>query len=293
MIDALDENSLINEIVMSSEGRKLVLVVEGDLEILFFEPRVITSEVSVVNAHGKPRVLAAAQAIDTLNDVVVVLLDKDFDEHREECIDGARFVYTPKYNLEAQLLLEEGVFETLWTTHISISRPAHVVEDARECCVKAATVIGALRLTSQAGNYGLSLSSLPFHEIAEGPECLTISFPKLIEECLHRSRDSRFVANMKRRDGNSSFEHRSIRRLDKEVQATLARLTDFDLVSGHDVSAALNSICSRVRKSGFPSTRDLEMQAAMLYPGQHLNTDEPFVGLVESASLQGHRLAWR
>jgi len=293
MIEELGADSLINDVIFSSEGTKIVLVVEGEFEVLLFEQRLDLSEASVVNAHGKPNILEAINELVTLNESLIVLMDRDFDDASQFIADD-RVIYTSDYNLEATVLLHRETFATLWKTHILPVRPNHSMDEALACCSGVAKSIGEVRYLNHVHAHGLRFENSPLLDACSADECFSLDLVIFLTKLIERSARSPLALRYRHSPTRPDATQQAVKLIEKQMRALRKSraLDNVNLISGHDVSSALNVLMSRCLKGGYPGARMIELQAAALFQVSGLGL-QPFVDIDECATRQGFSVIWR
>jgi hypothetical protein len=266
VLDELDDQSLVAEAIMSGDGGYLVVIVEGDYDQAFVEDY-LTARYVVVNARGKQRIVSVLDDLVSGAFPVVVLLDRDFDFDLGINTDDPNVVYTDRYNLEATLLLEPGIFERVWRLHAPRSSASQIsAMEALAICEEAGRVVGELRYLSVRRDMGLNLHEFPV-SVLVGSDCdvgdVKIESVDVVRLTLRRSRGSAWLTRRRVRK-ESGHEERATRYLARELRRQRSG-PPIDAVSGHDVSRMLNAVLSSIRRAGVPSSGDLERHAAVEY----------------------------
>ena len=272
---------------MSHDGGQLVVIVEGDLDEDFVAEHVLP-KASVVNARGKPRILAVLGEILVSTIPVIVLLDRDFDFELGKAIEHPNVLYTDRYNLEATLLLEPQVFQRLWHQHLRRAHRAQLAwKEGLSICEQVAKCIGDLRFVSMRLDLGLLLDQFPTAHLLDPsspPAELAVRTAEVVDLTLMRSSQSVWVARRRARKADG-FEIRARKFLLREIRRVQAPT---DSHSGHDVSRMFNALLVRMRRTGVPSAQELEWQA-----GHELSTlDTHGVSLVQRMQKRSAELGY-
>lgn len=290
MIEDLAEGSLVAEVLMSSEGRLLVVVVEGDLDERFLADWLDGGQCVIVNGRGKGRILGELDDIEGCVASCSVLLDRDLDGIAQPEVTSNIVVYTDRYNLEATLLLSPQCFSLVWKLHAKASD--HDLGDlARVVCEDAAQAVGVMRLASIVEDFELKLSGIPTTKFTElgGPGLMTVDRAAAASIAIVRSGGSRLWVNTSRRhkhDRVATIEACG-RRLTRAVKKYEKRYIGADVCSGHDVAVALNRLLSAHCHHGTPSATDLEWHAATVFSPEEASGLEMFQSLARIASGMG------
>jgi hypothetical protein len=262
LIDDTDSDALLPEIILSNDSGDLVVLVEGDLDVAYISEVALPSA-CVVNGRGKPRILAELDAILDSQIPVLVLLDRDFDETTGVARDHPDVFYTRRYNLEAELLLDEEVFGEIWHLNLRATHRNSIdAAAALKICEDVATRIGHVRFLSVTHGLYLNLERFPIERVVQPStpvaeiEC---DHEAIIHLALARSPSSPWLRRRKRRMADGHLA-RAAKRIGKYLNDA-PEIPAIEYASGHDVGRVLNYLLSRLRQRGVPSASELEWQA--------------------------------
>ena len=210
------------------------LVAEDDNDCVILDKAIDPSSCLSIPGYGKESVNRAMQiALDQgLHDRILAVLDRDWVGYGIEPHPSSSVLYTERHDLDAELLLLEGLTERVAAPYCNrshfISERLVDGQTPLEWVIRACSPLGVLRRMSVLNGLSLRLRQFPLHEyvsVPSGPD-----LHRLCDVAIRRSPDASV--------GLSSLEDALRRELESVDEPA-------EYCAGHDLAAALSLLVDR------------------------------------------------
>ncbi|MEV0057311.1 DUF4435 domain-containing protein [Saccharopolyspora shandongensis] len=226
-----DDEVFVQAQMLRGAGPFTVIIVEGDSDSRTLDDHISHQSARLVPSKSKTAAIKAARLAERHGvDRIIALLDADFDSRLGTVEVNDLVAYTENYDLEADVFFLPRVAEKLVSAFVDEEVLSRVFakpykESAVASIIRAAGIVGKIRLSSVVDELGLSLRGLPFGSFISRSGDFDVD--KLARIILSRS-------------PNAQIELDQISLLVTELIETYNE--DQSLCCGHDLACAMSAL---------------------------------------------------